>query len=181
MMQCWYTCCQCCHCHMLHTTFMHSSLCIGKQGQRAYHLTLNNSSEYNEKVEFPNVLAGVRMTVHSEHDCWLLDPKDYDYTEAQMQRFSKYHNGTATERKKQGEWPPWGKDVRKNHDQQKPKALRVFLSVCSCYGCTKFAISHKGLVAAMQLCHFYAGMHCAQVAWLQHTSSALCHYCNSMC
>ena len=88
------------------------------QGQRAYHLTLNNSSGYNEKVEFPTILTGVRMTVHSEHDCWLLNPKDYDYAEAQMQRFTKYHNGTAAERKKQGEWK---KDVRKDHDKQKTK------------------------------------------------------------
>ena len=86
-------------------------------GQRAYHLALNNASGYNEKVEFENT-TGVRMTLDASHDCWLLNGHDYEYAERQMQRWSKYYNDTAAYRKGIGEWK---KDVRTDHDRLKTK------------------------------------------------------------
>lgn len=88
------------------------------EGKRAYHLTLNNPTGFNEKVEFPNILTAVRMTLDSQQDCWLLDEEDYQYADTQMKKYSKYHNGTAAYRKGHGEWH---KDVRNNHDKLKTK------------------------------------------------------------
>ena len=87
-------------------------------GHIAYHLALNNRDGYTAKVIFPKILTGVRMKLHPQRDCWLLNSEDYAYVEKQMQRWSKYHNGTAAERKKEGEWK---KDVRKDHDRLKTK------------------------------------------------------------
>lgn len=90
------------------------------KGQRAYHLRLDNPTGFNEKVEFPNILAGVRMTLDHENDCWLLNAEDYTYAEMQMQKYSSYHNSTQAQRAKHGEWV---KDVRQSHDKLKTKVL----------------------------------------------------------
>lgn len=49
--------------------------------------------------------------LHEIVGCWM--HRTMTMLKQQMQRFSKYQNGTAAERKRQGEWE---KDVRKNHD-----------------------------------------------------------------
>ena len=87
-------------------------------GKRAYHLTLNNPTGFNDKVEFPNILTGVRMHLDTEHDCWLLDQSDYHYAETQMQKWSAYQNGTQASRNRAGEWV---KDIRECHDKLKTK------------------------------------------------------------
>ena len=58
------------------------------------------------------------MKLHPQRDCWLLHSEDYDYAEKQVQRWSKYHNGTGAAHKQEGEWK---EDVRKNHDRLKTK------------------------------------------------------------
>ena len=68
------------------------------KGQRAYHLALDNPTGFNDKVEFPSILCGVRMTFDAESDCWLLNAADYNYAEAQKERFASYHNGTQAYR-----------------------------------------------------------------------------------
>ena len=90
------------------------------KGQRAYHPRLNNPTGFNEKVEFANILAGVRMTLDSESDCWLLNADDYTYAETQMQNYSNHQNSTQAHRAKHGEWV---KDVRQSHDKLKTKVL----------------------------------------------------------
>ena len=89
-------------------------------GKEAYHLKLYNPTGFNDKVEFPMILCGVRMrmTVDCEHDCWLLDPADFDYVEKQRDRWPKYQNSTLEERELLMDWE---KDVRKGHDKMKTK------------------------------------------------------------
>lgn len=93
---------------------------VTHHGKRAYHLTLNNSTGFNDKVEFPNILAGVRMTLDRQNDCWLLNDEDHQYVEQQLARWSTYHNCTPVQQKRQGEWV---KDVRQGHDRLKTKVF----------------------------------------------------------
>ena len=74
---------------------------VKHMGKLAYHMKLNNPTGYNDKVEFPMILCGVCMRLDRENDCWLLHPDDYDYTEKQRDRYSKYHNLTAAQQKRQ--------------------------------------------------------------------------------
>ena len=63
-------------------------------GKRAFHLTVNNPAGFNDEVVFANILAGVRMTLDKDNDCWLLNSTDNAYVERQKERYSKYHNST---------------------------------------------------------------------------------------
>lgn len=93
---------------------------VRHHGKRAYHLTLNNSTGFNDKVEFPNILTGVRMTLDRQNDCWLLNDEDHQYVEQQLARWSTYHNCTPAQQKRQGQWV---KDVRQGHDRLKTKVF----------------------------------------------------------
>ena len=79
---------------------------------------MNNPAGFNDEVVFANILAGVRMTLDKDNDCWLLNSTDNAYVERQKERYSKYHNSTPKQQARHGEWQ---KDVRKDHDKQKSK------------------------------------------------------------
>ena len=59
-------------------------------GKRAFHLTEKNPAGFNDEVVFANILAGVRMTLDRDNDCWLLNSTDNAYVERQKERYSKY-------------------------------------------------------------------------------------------
>ncbi|KAL3144581.1 hypothetical protein ABBQ32_004305 [Trebouxia sp. C0010 RCD-2024] len=93
---------------------------VTHNGKRAYHLTVDNRTGFNDKVEFPNILTGVCMTLDCQHDCWLLHDDDFQYVKHHEQKFTKYHNGTPAQQKRHGEWT---KDVRYGHDKLKSKVF----------------------------------------------------------
>ena len=101
-----------------------------QRGKRAFHLTVNNPAGVNDEVVFANILAGVRMTLDKDNDCWLLNSTDNVYAERQKDRYSKYHNSTPQQQARHGEWQ---KDVRKDHDMQKSKVcVQLYLARYQC-------------------------------------------------
>ena len=95
-----------------------SPMHVSYNGKKAYHLRIDNSTGFNDKVEFGTVLTAVRMTLDTAHGCWLLDNADFDYAEPQRARWDHFHNATEAGRKRKG---PFEKDVRKDHDKLKIK------------------------------------------------------------
>ena len=72
------------------------------RGKRVFHLTVNNPAGFNDEVVFANILAGVRMTLDKDKDCWLLNSTDYVYAERQKDRYSKYHDSTPQQQARHG-------------------------------------------------------------------------------